>query len=215
MKRITKKRQFSSNDRIGYEKDGRFNNEIRVGGIGFAVLRSMEPEKLREVFDGLSSVGSKFPTRSRNGHGTDRSTAVIQLEQNEVMDNKMHLGHLALKPLFQDIYNEVFSIRRRMTVSTSGTRLLGNRSATRTLAIGFDDESRAIVNEEREQILDVINNNLDEPPVWKKRETPHISIVKFPHTLPSETVDKMREVIEESMPSQLTLKRAHIYDPRV
>lgn len=148
----------------------------------------------------------------------DKPPALNQLQINEVKENQP-LGHLATGQAIDALYKKVPSLRKRLAVNLGTVGVFGNPRSNPMCYIGIALDSSSIdpVNQERKNIISTLEElaqvGADEECYWLERKVPHISLGMIPSDTPLTEVGLIKEGIRRSIPAQLVLRGATLYDP--
>ena len=195
-----------------------------LGDRGLSIYRPANKDALSEVFGTFECATKGIISRMR-GIAIDKDAALSQLSLQEVKYNKPFIGHVAIKEVTDTLYAGVRSLRKPMKLSIARAALVGMpHNPLVTMALIFDKDGRDTVQEQRLQVLYILESYVGEMPGdrlpeedeelrWFYREIPHVSIGKLPAETPQNDIIRIRGCIERVAPQELQIGRAIIHNP--
>ena len=156
-------------------------------------------------------------TTQPRGIGEEKEPALNQLQMKDVQRNKALIGGVAVKDAIDALYENVPTIRRKLTIRPDSVALFGSRGApVRPVCLTFDKESAGLLVEEREGIQTTLEGLTDADPrsfEWRKRSLPHLALGKVSTNVGGEKVDALIGGLEEICLPELVLCRATLHNP--
>ena len=211
MNRRSNSRQHTN--RLARERDRR--PQPLVGDYGMAVFRSVETEQLDDTFEAMTrSIGHIILRHRRDPN--QRPMAISLLEMGEAK-RQSPLGRVAIKEALDEIYCNVPSLRRSITLRPYNFGLIG-RWNSNTLSVGilFDHEGSDQLRDEREEIKAVLETLGDSVADfdWYRSYRPHVSLATIPTSRKGELSDEIYHGMFQNLPEQIRAERATLFHPK-
>jgi len=190
------------------------NPDVRLGERGMSIIRNVDPYQIDSTLQTLLIACGSLVLK-HHGQETENPPGVNLIEVGEVK-RQSAIGRVAIYDAMDNLYNNVTSLRRRVTVKPADITILGRRfSQNRVVAIAFDEVSTAMLEEERGEILDTLESlaDLESEFSWSAYKRPHISLARVPAERSGDIGDDTLRTIAEALPPEIQLKRAAFYYP--
>jgi hypothetical protein len=180
-------------------------------GYGVSIYREAKDGGIDEA---IHQIGNSCPSYliSKRGKGSEISSAVNIMETGESR-RILELGNVAFRAVNDHLYHNVPSLRTTIKVETDSVELFGwEHTPYKTIGITIKEPSQLL--QERADSFKSINELVFSDELCKysllKTKIPHISLAKIDLYTPQSVIDKTKEAVRYSMPSELFLKRALI-----
>lgn len=200
------------------QPDSSQSTHAPMGVTGLAVFRKIDfIGPIHEPWEVFEATTSGWPRRLR-GLGGQAEPALSQLALHEVKKNQQVLGSLVAPEVKDQLYKEVRSLRRPVTVKLGSVGLFGARDKpTSPIGIALDPESSEMINAERQQIIDIIDElayeNTAGQCFWLDRLRPHITLGFIEKDVPPYMLSELKAKVKEAAPAELKINRASFYIP--
>ena len=188
---------------------------------GISVFRRLSGPAVTPLLDIFNNATRGLPVISR-ASGTEKEHFLTLVQMLEFQKNREYLGSLCIRNVMDAIYNEVPSLRKKVSVKINEdhpVKIFNSRnSIQRSISVLLDPESEAFLKAERREVLSVIedltcfdNKDFD----WLLDPTPHVSLGKIlVKEVSPERVKGVVRDIESNLPEEFTLNMATIHKGR-
>jgi hypothetical protein len=186
-----------------------------VDRYGISVFREANHGLLEPALAEIGRIGQQNVNAIR-GEGGEKSAAVNLLELKEAK-TICDIGHISVSSAIDELYRSVLELRRQLKVKTKDVAIFGyDLSPVKAIGITLSEPHHSELLDERSKVIDTLNamsaintNNF----VYIHPKVPHISLAKIRKNTPEKTVQEIISAVERTLPAELILKRAVIYNP--
>jgi len=184
-----------------------------ISVTGLSVFRGVRPEPLYETMRAIDSNQLVYSSRSRQ---EQKPHAVSLIEKKEIDLNISYLGGLVTDSLFNEMFNSIPSLRKKLELSIARLSILGHReSPIRPICLVFDENTNERLTEEREQIITIIEANVDDASYQfgtrYRHKIPHLSLCSIPIYEKVDQQNRLLAELEASLPKTLVTQPATFY----
>lgn len=191
------------------------SQDCGLARFGISIYREVNSGQLDES---LQQIENNCPNYiiTKRGEGWEIPSAINILETREAR-LILNLGNLAVQSVNDFLYHNVPSLHTTLKVETEGVELFGwENSSEKTIGVTIKDPALSELLQERSDIIDGLNGlvcgKTDEY-CYIQPKTPHVSLARINPNTPEYVVEKTKDAVRCSLPTQLILKRAVIFYP--
>ena len=197
-----------------YESDYA-STDYDLANLGVSIYREANSNQLDEA---IHEIGNNCPSYIISKRGEERQLppAINILETHEAR-RIFCLGNTAIQNLGDLLYCNVPSLHTILKVEPDDVELFGwENSPNRVIGVTIKDPVLSQIQQERSDIIENLNyltyREADEYSYIKAKKL-HISLARINPNTPKYVINKTLDAVRETLPSQVILKRAVIYNP--